>query len=334
MASGQRTQSTWRGNGGRAWDWRRGRGRGSGRGRGRERGSHGSHGEPSAQRQALINIANETKTVLPFILKDLPDIKADESELLSLNCLPALARSDCPKHPKASIRVLNEDSFNAAIKLRDLTTPPANDTSLKGNNRVALLNLASEKSPGGGWLNGAMAQEEALCYRSSLSLSLHKRYYPWKDLEGLYTRDVVIIRSSLSDGHSLLAPGVAADDLPVVSVLSVAAIRRPKLSEAQTLAGEKRKIFADPNDRNMTKDKMRLTLRMAAAKGHDRVVLGAIGCGAFYNPPHEIAEAWREVLLEEEFSGGWWKELWFAVLDRKNEGNFEIFEKVLRGLAV
>lgn len=286
------------------------------------------------QRQALINTAIETKSVLPFILKDLPNIKADESERLSINDLPPLAKNDCPKHQKASIKVINEDTFNAAVALKDSTGSSISDTLPARPNRVAVLNLASEKYPGGGWLNGAMAQEEALCYRSSLSLSLHKHFYPWGDLEGLYTRDVVIIRSSVSDGHSLLVPSIAATDLPIVSVLSVAAVRNPKLSDAQTLAGEKRKVFAKASDRNLTKDKMRLTLRMAAVKGHDRLVLGAIGCGAFHNPPEEIAETWQEVLTEEEFSGGWWKEMWFAVFDRKNEGNFEVFEKVLGGMEV
>lgn len=323
MFSGQQGRpSTWRGDRGRGWGWGRGRGR-------------GGHREPSAQRQALISIANETKSVLPFILKDLPNIKADESERLSLDNLPPLAKNNCPNHQKATVKILNEDSLDAAIMLKDATNSSShNNTIPDGPNRVAVLNLASEKFPGGGWENGAMAQEEALCYRSSLSLSLHKHYYPWGDLDGLYTRDVVIIRSSTNDGHALLAPATAATNLPLVSVLSVAALRRPKLSDAQTLAGEKRQVFANASDRNTTKDKMRLTLRMAAAKGHDRLVLGALGCGAFHNPPEEIAETWKEVLLEDEFSGGWWKEMWFAVLDRKNEGNFRIFDKVLGGIEV
>lgn len=337
MSSSHQGQSTWRGErgGGWGWGWGWGRGRGRGRGEGRGRGrGRGGHREYSAQRQSLVNIANETKSVLPFILKDLPNVKADESELLSIDDLHALAKSDCPRHPRATIKILNEDTFNAAVMLKDSIPSSTNIISPNVSNRVAVLNLASEKSPGGGWLNGAMAQEEALCYRSSLSLSLHKHYYPWNHLQGLYTRDVVIIRSSTSDGHALLSPRIAAADLPVVSVLSVAAIRRPKLSDAQTVAGEHRKVFANASDRDLTKSKMRLTLRMAVVKGHDYLVLGAMGCGAFHNPPEEIAEAWKEVLEEEEFSGGWWREIWFAVLDPKNEGNFEIFQKVLGGMEV
>jgi len=37
------------------------------------------------------------------------------------------------------------------------------------------------------------------------------------------------------------------------------------------------------------------------------------------------------VLREEEFAGGWFKKIWFAVFDRRNEGNFEVFEAALDG---
>lgn len=331
MSSRHRGQSTWRG----------GRGGRGGHGRGRGRGVRDAGRE--AVRKALTEVANETKSVLPFILKDLPNIKAEESEMLSLDTLPVLKQSDCPQHNKATIKVINEDTFNAAIMLKDLITssvPAATCSTIGSNNQAstlaspAVLNLASDTSPGGGFERGAMAQEEALCYRSSLFLSLHKTHYPWVPLQGLYTRDVVIIRSSLSDGHTLLAPAVAPADLPIVSVLSIAAIRLPKLDDAQTPPGEKRKIFRDAEDRELTKKKMRLALRMAASKGHDCLVLGALGCGAFKNPVEEIADAWKQVLEDAEFAGGWWREVWFAVLDPENEGNFELFEKVLGGIQV
>lgn len=333
MTSSERGGSTWRGAR---------TGRGGRRQRGRGRGGF-FPGERSAARQALVDTANETKSVLPFVLKDLPNIKADESELLGLNMLGPLKKEDCPKHKKTTIKVINEDTFNAAIMLEDWVASlpalaPTNNSSTNqispASSRPAVLNLASDTRPGGGWLTGAMAQEEALCYRSSLSLSLHKQYYPWDALDGVYTRDVVIIRSSRAHGHELLAPGVAAANLPIVSVLSIAAVRRPELADAQTAAGGKRKVFANANDRVLTKNKMRLALRMAATKGHDCLVLGALGCGAFKNPVEEIADAWKQVLNETEFDGGWWREVWFAVLDEADGVNFDVFEKVLAGMKV
>ncbi len=286
-----------------------------------------------SRRAELSSVASETRTVLPDILKQLPDIHAAKSEALLLDSLPPLKASDCPKRTvsgKTTIRIVNEDTFNAAISLASSKAPTSG--------RVAVLNMASHAHPGGGWLRGALAQEEALCYRSSLSLSLHRRYYPWKQRMGVYTPDVVVIRSDMPSGHKLLMPDVAAQDLPVVSVLSIAALCRPqtKTIAEHTLDGKtiRRQVYADPAARALTKAKMRVCLRMAASRGHGLLVLGALGCGAFLNPKEEVAKCWLEVLREAEFQGGWWEEIVFAVFDSRNEGNFQAFEQILGGLEV
>lgn len=227
--------------------------------------------------------------------------------------------------------------------LRSIAASPGNLDATSAA-RVAVLNMVSGRSPGGGWLKGASAQEEALCFRSTLAASLHRTLYPIQQRAGLYTRDVVVFRTSMGDGHKLLIPATPASDLPVASVLSVAGIRRPDVkpldeaasgSTVQTSGNSGHKgsapkgpfVFADPAARELTKDKMRLCLRMAGAKGHTMLVLGAIGCGAFRNPPEEVVKCW-EVLDEDEFAGGWFKEIWFAVYDRRKEGNFDIFRSV------
>lgn len=280
----------------------------------------------------LAAVATETRTVLPDILAKLPDIQASKSEVLFEDRFPPLTAAECPKRTpsrKVAIKIVNDDSFNAAITLA------SSKTSASG--RVAVLNMASNISPGGGWRKGARAQEEALCYRSSLYLSLHKRYYPWKQRQGIYTPDVVIIRSDMASGHKLLMPDVKAEDLPVVSVLSIAGLRRPPVDNIKidTPNGTvDRVVYSRPSDRELTKIKMRLCLRMAAQRGHGLLVLGALGCGAFRNPPKEVANCWLEVLKEDEFKGGWWEEVWFAVFDKRNEGNFEVFEEVLGGVEV
>ncbi|KAI0186520.1 hypothetical protein EV127DRAFT_345993 [Xylaria flabelliformis] len=288
------------------------------------------------RRAALRAIARETKAALPDILRLLPHIKADISEKLTVDDVPVLDPADCPgftlsSDPKARathVKVCNEDTFDAAIRMAESLTEPAL-TQPQRNQRVAVINLASDKSPGGGWLSGAMAQEEALCYRSSLALSLHKSYYPWTPTTGVYTRDVVIMRSSMTAGHKLLVPQTPTAQLPVVSVISVAAIRRPPIQKVFENGQYRQSVFKFPADRNLTKKKMRLVLRLAARQKHELLILGAMGCGAFRNPPEEIAQCWFEVLDEVEFRGGWWREIWFAVLDTKNEGNFKIFDRVL-----
>lgn len=299
------------------------------------------------QRAVLIATSKETRTVLPDILAQIPNIHASNSQALFLSTLPPLRSADCPRRiggTKAVIKIVNMDTFNAAIELVSIPSSVLDGT--QGTGRVAVLNMASHSRAGGGWLTGAMAQEEALCYRSSLALSLHKRYYPWKQRMGIYTPDVVIIRSDIPSGHKLYVPEIAPAHLPVVSVLSIAAPRCPEVRHIQvtttttaTTPGMAtqvvdRAVFKDPAVRTLVKDKMRLCLRMAASHGHRRLVLGALGCGAFRNPRREVAHCWEEVLGESEFAGGWWEEVWFAVYDRKNEGNFEVFEEILSGKEV
>ncbi|KAF9876623.1 mitochondrial chaperone bcs1 [Colletotrichum karsti] len=291
--------------------------------------SRGSHRGGDRSNPSLAAVSDETRAELPKILPNLPHLDATKSESLHLSELPPLKSSACPGHKRPKIKIVNEDTFNAAIELA---------AERPDGGRVAVLNMASDVVAGGGWLKGAVAQEEAMCYRSSLYLSLHKRYYPFRRRMGLYTPDVVVIRGDMGGGHKLLVPGTAYADLPVVSVLSIAAIRRPEVRKVKvaTAAGATEEVyeFARPNDRVLTMDKMRLCLRMAAARGHGLLVLGALGCGAFRNPPEEVARCWLEVLGEAEFSGGWWREVWFAVYDRKNEGNFEVFDELLGGVEV
>jgi uncharacterized protein (TIGR02452 family) len=154
---------------------------------------------------------------------------------------------------------------------------------------------------------------------------------------GIYTPDVVIIRSDQDSGHNLLTPHVQAANLPVVSVLSIAALRTPPIAKVVNhVQGRSvtEPVFANSSDRELTKLKMRLCLRIAAHRNHGLLVLGALGCGAFRNPPKEIAHCWLEVLKEAEFQGGWWEEIWFAVFDKRGEGNLEIFEEVLHNVSV
>jgi uncharacterized protein (TIGR02452 family) len=302
------------------------------RGRGGGRGGRGGANN-TRRNNDLAKVAAETVAVLPEILSEIPHVNAAYSIEADLSSLSPLSSASCPRRGAATVKVINEDTINAALDLAASHT--------RADGPVAILNLASDKVAGGGWLKGARAQEEALCYRSSLSLSLHRRYYPFRSgTTCLYTPDMVVIRSDSDSGHDLLVPAVVPRDLPVMSCVSVAALRIPPVVQSlvTTLGGNgtpvMQETFARPQDREMTKAKMRIALRVAATHGHGLLVLGALGCGAFHNPKHEVAKCWSEVLLEPEFAGGWWKEIVFAVYDKRNEGNYDVFQKVLGGLQV
>lgn len=67
------------------------------------------------------------------------------------------------------------------------------------------------------------------------------------------------------------------------------------------------------------KRKIRTILRIALDNNHTKLVLGALGCGAFKNPPSHVARLFKEVLEEPEFIGAF-EEICFAILDDGNSG--------------
>ncbi|KAI1109766.1 hypothetical protein F5Y14DRAFT_392199 [Nemania sp. NC0429] len=292
----------------------------------------------SSLRDALRAVAQDTSHIVPKLLKELrTERDAEQSIKFSTASLRYSIPLLSPQHARpVAIEVTNEDTLNAAIRLM------ASDERyhLHDQSRPAVLNFANSRKPGGGWLNGALAQEEAICYRSSLARSLHPRLYPLREDEGLYSPYVLIFREDLQSGHYRIP--AEPDQLPVVSVITVAALENPELFNFESRSGtgfagwpwNTQSVFRHDQDRDMTKAKMRLALRMAVKHEHSKLVLGALGCGVFSNPPEDVAHCWLSVLRENEFAGNRWTHICFAVYDPKNQGNYEIFRQILEGQEV
>ena len=274
----------------------------------------------------LAHTAAETKSLLPNVLKIIPQAPA-EGVLYHPGNLSRLDSRCCPRLPQTAIRVVNADTIDATI---NLFTPTVSQLPKKP---VLALNMANAHHSGGGWLHGALAQEEAMCYRSSLSFTLKNRYYPIPDAGGIYSPTVVVIRENNVSGHALKDLS-KPDDLPVFSCVSVAAIREPAIDKDAN--GNER--YRRAGDREVMKEKMRVVLRIAAINGHRMLVLGALGCGAFANPRGEVVGCWKEVFSEREFQGGWWEQIAFAVMEsggtKDGDDNFGAFHKGLNGMMV
>ncbi|KAJ5823327.1 hypothetical protein N7447_005667 [Penicillium robsamsonii] len=215
------------------------------------------------------------------------------------------------------VKVMPGDTYDQALNMQY-----AGNTS--DHMPVCVLNFANAFRPGGGWLSGARAQEEQLCYRSTLIGSLQPRFYPMTDLECLYSPKVIVFRERVEQGYSFMS---ADDDLhlnPAVSVISMAARDKPKLTADKS-------SYRDPGQRYLMKGKMRLILRTAALNNHRRLVLGALGCGAFHHPPQVVADCWKEVLMKREFKG-WFEQIHFVIKDAPHENNLAIFKATLDDL--
>eukprot|EP01063_Lacrimia_lanifica_P038805 TRINITY_DN8347_c0_g1_i2.p3 TRINITY_DN8347_c0_g1~~TRINITY_DN8347_c0_g1_i2.p3 ORF type:complete len:207 (+),score=45.60 TRINITY_DN8347_c0_g1_i2:758-1378(+) len=146
--------------------------------------------------------------------------------------------------------------------------------------------------------------------------------YPLPEFGGVFSRNVCVFRGGESSGFPVLR------EPKVVSVVTAAAYRLPPvlrspegrahdvMDEAHTL-GTARKIHA--------------LLAAAQTERVDVLVLGALGCGVFANPPHQVARLFKAALAGP-FRGAF-RRVVFAVTDRhaRDDGvsNLAAFAQVL-----
>jgi uncharacterized protein (TIGR02452 family) len=184
-----------------------------------------------------------------------------------------------------------------------------------------LLNLADDIYPGGWVNNGSSAQEESLFRRTNYHLSLIKSLYPILEEEVIYSPKITVIKGS--------------DLQPIEPVhqydfIACPAIKYPFLDEDGLLEEE---------DSVLLKKKIELIIQVALKHGHDTIIFGAMGCGAWQNPPHEVAKIFKEVLSK---FNGCIKNYVFAILDNISDSdsenldiqdeiqsNYEIFKNIL-----
>lgn len=208
----------------------------------------------------------------------------------------------------------------------------------------AVLNMASAYRPGGGVLNGARAQEECIFRRSNLFMSLYlfdRQMYDMviePNMDGMY--DLSFIKQGYPMDENF--GGIYSDDVTVfkdgnyewlndpyqTAFISVAAmnINRALRQGEQILVGGRLSERAVA----ITKNKIRTIYRIGILHGHDSLVLGAWGCGAFGNPPEQMAQLFVDVLNEDEFRGRY-KDIRFAIIEDHNSRgrNYQTFKNVI-----
>ncbi len=231
--------------------------------------------------------------------------------------IPVIENTQCGEQTKVEVKDI--DCLYAGVELKEQGYNPA------------VLNMASRRNPDGGVVTGAGAQEETLFRRTNLFRSLYQfapyaeqygirrsqHQYPLdRNFGGIYSPGVIYFRESEQKGYALLEKPVS------LSFISVAGMNRPDLTADGMIADH----HVGP-----IKNKIRTIFRMGLIHGHDSLVLGALGCGAFRNPPRHVAHLFHEVLDEAEFKDKY-RLIVFAILDDHNahqkhnpEGNYKPF---------
>lgn len=170
-----------------------------------------------------------------------------------------------------TVEVVDMKTLDAALKHRE--------------GKTCVLNFASFKNPGGGFLRGAVAQEEYLCQNSTLYnvLSKFSTYY---EQNRLNTND------ALYWNRAVYSPGITI--LPSVGLVDVLSCAAPNVRASHASDTKKTKALVS---------RIKFVLDILEKEECDTVVLGAFGCGVFGNDPKLVAETFkRQRVLQRGFS--------------------------------
>lgn len=208
------------------------------------------------------------------------------------------------------------------------------DLCIKGYHPL-VLNLANSHHPGGCYLRARGTQEEELFRTTAAAAALDSIHgFQKQDLYpihtkigrggGIYTPQVPLFRMGMNHDYEFF------DEPVFIGLATIGAYNKPALN------------YADANNPRLegeclhwTREKIRTIYQMAYDNGHDCIILGALGCGAFANPPQHIIELFLDV-HEKEFKQCF-KYVGFAVMEDMNrgkqhnpEGNFLPFARAVQ----
>lgn len=254
-------------------------------------------GEYTAPSGARVRIADQVRDAI------------EGTTLYRPSDLARLSRVVGPDQHATRIEVTGEGTSEAGYRLLS-----------EGESDVAALNFASARSVGGGFLRGARAQEEELCRASALyrCLETQREYY---DANRSH-------RDTLYTDHVIYSPRVPFFRDPrrqlvetpyLLSILTAPAPNtRAETSGANLPASMVRSTF---------ERRIGMVLALARERGHETLVLGAWGCGAFGGDPEVVSLAFRDA-LQGNFRGVFRRVVFAVLVARgKDENNYATFQR-------
>ena len=240
-------------------------------------------------------------------MKDLVDYSVTHSKTYTPEMCATLPNESMGTSDNTQFVVTNETTQAATKRLVS-----------EGCEDIVVLNFASARNPGGGFLRGAKAQEEDLTRCSALYSCLvpQTTYYETNRHQ----------KSMLYTDHIIYSPNVPwfrvrsrdePDELYVASVITA-----PAPNAAQALA---RDVDPEAVEASLRR-RCGYVLRIAKENGDKNLVLGAWGCGVFGNNPDMVSSVFADWLKTPEFSGAFDRVVFAIMHNEKTRRNFDAFE--------
>ena len=199
--------------------------------------------------------------------------------------------------------------FNNDIEVVDSTTEKA-IYNLFGQT-PCVLNFASFTRPGGGFIKGSIAQEEALCHVSNL-------YNVLLGFVDIYNKNYnkPSFNSGLYDNWAIYSPNVYFQIEGFDKYVNVITCAAPNYTVYQTKSDNE--VLYD----EVLRSRIKYILDIAYANDQKILILGAFGCGVFGNDPTKVATMFKSQLRNYKF-----EKVIFAIPNSSN-GNYDAFKNV------
>lgn len=226
-----------------------------------------------------------------------------------------------PDDWEAILKTPIENKFETEIIAKNCSTIEA--ISQEQTGKIGVLNFASAKNPGGGFLGGASAQEESLARSSSLyeTQIKDKTMYDFNRNQSsfLYSDYMIYSQNVLfwnDDNGNYIEKPLVAD-----------VITSPAPNKGAMLQHNRKEEIAEIKE--VFKNRMDEVLAIASQQKIETLILGAWGCGVFRNEPKDVALLFKEI-ISEKYAGAF-KKIIFAVFDTsEKKSNFKHFEDIFK----
>lgn len=210
-----------------------------------------------------------------------------------------------------------QGQFSRVQRLEDCGTSDAIMSCTKKQGKVAALNFASFKNPGGGFMNGSKAQEEMLCHDSFLYNVLEKE----TDFYEENRRDV---NKGMYYNAALYSPDVTFVEADAREIKREKACDIITCAAPNWSAASKNRVSSSECNKAL-RERIEFILDVAQANHVDTLILGAFGCGVFKNDPRIVVEEFEKTLNKEKYTI---REVIYAVPNKKSD-NYKAFEAYL-----